>query len=112
LDLLQRRLRPILLRRTKDLVADDLPEKTQNVLELELSPKHRKIYDRRLQRERQKVLGLLDDMNSHRFEVFRSLTLLRQLALDSELAGEDASPSAKLEALTDLLTSVTAEGHK
>lgn len=112
LDLLQRRLRPFLLRRTKDLVADDLPAKTENVLELELSPQHRKIYDRRLQRERQKVLGLLNDMNSHRFEVFRSLTLLRQLALDSELAGEESSPSAKLTALSELLTSVTAEGHK
>lgn len=112
LDLLQRRIRPFLLRRTKDLVADEIPAKTENVTELELAPKHRRIYDRRLQRERQKVLGLIQDMNSNRFEVFRSLTLLRQLALDSELAGEETSPSAKLEALSELLTSVTAEGHK
>lgn len=112
LDLLQRRLRPFLLRRTKEKVADDLPDKTENVLELDLYPKHRTIYDRRLQRERQKLLGLVDDMPSNRFEVFRTLTLLRQLALDSELADEAASPSAKLDALADLLTNATQEGHR
>lgn len=112
LELLQRRLRPFLLRRTKELVAKDLPEKTENVMDVELYPKHRRIYDRRLQRERQKVLGLVDDLNSNRFEVFRSLTLLRQLALDSELAGEDSAPSAKLDALAEMLTSVVTEGHR
>jgi superfamily II DNA or RNA helicase len=112
LALLQRRLRPFLLRRTKDMVAADLPAKTEKVLELQLSPTHRRIYDVRLQRERAKVLGLVQDLDANRFEVFRSLTLLRQLALDSELAGEAPTPSAKLSALAELLTTVTQEGHK
>ncbi|WP_231598771.1 DEAD/DEAH box helicase [Corynebacterium occultum] len=112
LELLQRRMRPFLLRRTKELVAADLPEKTENVLEVELYPKHRRIYDRRLQRERQKVLGLVDDLDNNRFEVFRSLTLLRQLALDSELAAEESTPSAKLDVLTELLSSAATEGHR
>lgn len=112
LELLQRRLRPFLLRRTKELVASELPEKSENIMELDLYPKHRRIYDRRLQRERQKVLGLVDDLNTNRFEVFRSLTLLRQLALDSELAHEDAAPSAKLDTLAELLSSAATEGHR
>ncbi|AGF73560.1 superfamily II DNA/RNA helicase, SNF2 family protein [Corynebacterium halotolerans YIM 70093 = DSM 44683] len=112
LKLLQRRLRPFLLRRTKELVAADLPEKTENVMEVDLYPKHRRIYDRRLQRERQKVLGLVDDLNANRFEVFRSLTLLRQLALDCELAAEGTAPSAKLDTLAELLSSAAAEGHR
>ena len=44
-------------------------------------PRHRKLYQTRLQRERQKVLGLLDDMTTNRFTILRSLTLLRQLSL-------------------------------
>jgi superfamily II DNA or RNA helicase len=112
LALLQRRLRPFLLRRTKDLVAAGLPAKTEKVLELDLTPAHRRIYNVRLQRERAKVLGLVQDLDANRFEVFRSLTLLRQLALDSELAGEEPTPSAKLSALAELLTMVTQEGHK
>uniref|UniRef100_UPI003B3BD724 DEAD/DEAH box helicase n=1 Tax=Pseudactinotalea sp. TaxID=1926260 RepID=UPI003B3BD724 len=75
-------------------------------------------YELRLQRERQKVLGLLDDMESHRFQVFRSLTLLRQLALDAELVEDEAEaleaapPSAKLDALAELLNEAAAEGHR
>ncbi|WP_427016265.1 SNF2-related protein [Pseudarthrobacter sp. P1] len=74
---LRRRIRPLIMRRTKELVAADLPPKQEQVLELALSPKHRTIYQRHLQRERQKVLGLLDDMDKNRFQIFRSLTMLR-----------------------------------
>ena len=35
---LRRRIRPVMLRRTKDEVAADLPEKQENVLEVELQP--------------------------------------------------------------------------
>ena len=35
---LRRRIRPLMLRRTKEQVASDLPEKQEQVLELELSP--------------------------------------------------------------------------
>lgn len=109
---LKRRLRPFLLRRTKELVAGDLPPKREQVLELDLLPAHRRLYDRRLQRERQKVLGLVDDVDSNRFQIFRSLTMLRQLALDAELVEETSAPSAKLEALAVLLGDAVSEGHK
>ena len=79
---LRRRVRPLLLRRTKEQVASDLPDKQEQVLELDLSPKHKKVYQTYLQRERQKVLGLLDDVTKNRFAIFRSLTLLRQASLD------------------------------
>ena len=78
---LRRRIRPLIMRRTKEQVAADLPEKQEQVLEVELHPRHRKVYQTHLQRERQKVLGLLDDVNHNRFTILRSLTLLRQLSL-------------------------------
>ncbi|MBP1326516.1 superfamily II DNA or RNA helicase [Leucobacter exalbidus] len=112
LALLQRRLAPFLLRRTKDLVAADLPPKQEQVLEIELHPKHRKQYDLRFQRERQKILGLVGDMESNRFQIFSALTTLRQLALDPELVGAGSAPSAKLDALVDLLTEAADEGHR
>lgn len=111
---LRRRIRPFMLRRTKDQVAKDLPAKQEQVLELELHPKHRKVYQMHLQRERQKVLGLIEDMNANRFEIFRSLTMLRQLSLDASLYDEKYSdvPSTKLDALMELLEDVVAEGHR
>ena len=56
---LRRRIRPLLLRRTKGQVVQDLPEKQEQVIELPLVPQHRRVYQTYLQRERQKVLGLL-----------------------------------------------------
>ncbi len=66
-------------------MAADLPAKQEQVLEVDLHPRHRKLYQTHLQRERQKVLGLIDDMNANRFTIFRSLTLLRQLSLHAGL---------------------------
>ena len=111
---LRRRIRPLMLRRTKEQVASDLPEKLEQVLELELVPRHAKVYQAYLQRERQKVLGMLGDMRKHRFEIFRSLTLLRQASLDVGLVDEKHAgvPSTKLDALMEMVEEVVADGHR
>ena len=54
---LRRRIRPLMLRRTKEAVATELPPKMEQVLSVDLHPRHRAIYDRHLQRERQRLLG-------------------------------------------------------
>ncbi|RKS18002.1 helicase-like protein [Arthrobacter sp. AG1021] len=112
LERLKKRLRPFVLRRTKEQVVPELPAKTEQVLEVELEPAHRKAYDRRFQRVRQEVLGLVDDVDSNRFKILQSLTLLRQLALDPSLVDEGNAPSAKLEMLRELMADAVAEGHK
>ncbi|WP_326551622.1 DEAD/DEAH box helicase [Micromonospora sp. NBC_01813] len=111
---LRRRIRPLMLRRRKADVAADLPEKQEQVIELELDRKHRRIYQAYLQRERQKVLGLLGDLEKNRFEIFRSLTLLRQASLDIALVDprHEDIPSAKLDMLVDQVTNLAAEGHR
>ncbi|NQX28289.1 DEAD/DEAH box helicase [Microbacteriaceae bacterium VKM Ac-2854] len=110
---LTRRLRPFLLRRTKQLVAADLPEKQEQVLELDLHPQHRDLYQLHLQRERQKVLGLIQSGEDDKFQIFRSLTMLRQLALDASLVDEESTvPSAKLDALIEILIEAASEGHR
>ena len=112
---LRRRIRPLMVRRTKELVAPELPPKQEQVISVELSPSHRHLYDLTLQRERQKLLGLIDDLDRNRFIVYRSLTLLRMLALDASLIDPDAHrhvPSAKLDALLEQLGDVLAEGHR
>ena len=111
---LRRRIKPLMLRRTKEAVASDLPAKQEQVLEVDLTPKHRKIYETHLQRERQKLMGLIEDMDRNRMIVFRSLTLLRMLSLDASLVDPENAgvPSAKLDALLEQLQDVTAEGHR
>jgi SNF2 family DNA or RNA helicase len=111
---LQQRIRPLVLRRVKEQVAADLPVKQEQVLEVDLHPQHRKVYQTRLQRERHKVLGLIDDVNSNRFAIFRSLTLLRQLSLHAGLVDDDYAElaSAKIDALSEHLGEVIAGGHR
>jgi superfamily II DNA or RNA helicase len=114
LDQLRRRARPLMLRRTKDQVVADLPSKQEQVLELDLHPRHRKVYQTYLQRERQKILGLLGDLNRNRFEIFRSLTLLRQASLDVSLVDPKHAKvrSTKLDALSEMVGDVVADGHR
>ncbi len=112
---LRRRIRPFLLRRTKELVAAELPAKQEQTLVIDLAPEHRDLYELFLQRERQKLFRLLgEDMNLNKFIVFRSLTLLRLLALDASLIGDEYAdvPSSKLDALFEQLDDVVAEGHR
>jgi len=108
------RIRPFLLRRTKELVAADLPPKQEQVLDVALGPRHRKVYDTHLQRERQHILGLLGDYDANRVAIFRSLTKLRQLSLDAALvdAEHDQLGSAKIDVLVEHLTELVAEGHR
>ncbi|XVX20060.1 SNF2-related protein [Actinomycetota bacterium] len=114
LALLRRRIRPLMLRRTKDEVALDLPPKQVQVLPIELAPAHRRIYDRHFQRERQRVLGLLEDPEANRVEILASLTRLRQLALDVVLVDPDgpAAPSAKIETVLGQIEELAQEGHR
>ena len=120
-------IRPLMLRRTKEEVAPDLPPKTETVVRLDMTPGHRRIYDRALLRERQRMLGLLDDPDANRVEILAALTRMRQLALDPALVPELAVPggaaggavdlttlpsSAKVDHLIDQLVELSAEGHR
>ncbi|MBC3194407.1 DEAD/DEAH box helicase [Pseudonocardia sp. C8] len=111
---LRRRVRPLILRRTKDQVAADLPPKQVQRVEIDLDPAHRRIYQRHLQRERQKVLGLLSDVDRNRFTILQSLTLLRQLSLHPGLTDPEHADagSSKIDALVAQLAEVSQGGHR
>ena len=111
---LRRRIKPLIKRRTKELVAADLPAKQEQTLDVDLHPRHRKLYDTYLQRERQKILGLIGDFNRNRFTILRSITLLRQLSLHPGLVNDDhdAVPCAKLGALVEQLGDIVGGGHR
>jgi superfamily II DNA or RNA helicase len=111
---LRSRMRPFVLRRTKEQVAPELPPLEEQVLSIDLAPDHRALYDVTLQRERRKLFGLLPDMDRNRFIVLRSLTLLRLLALDAALIGEehDGVRSTKLDLLAAELVEALAEGRR
>ncbi|MDR2566966.1 MAG: DEAD/DEAH box helicase [Bifidobacteriaceae bacterium] len=111
---LRRRAKPLLLRRTKEKVAADLPERQEQVLHVELAGRHRELYDTYLQRERSRMLGLLEDWDANRFAILRSLTMLRRAALDVTLVDPalQSVPSSKLDVLMDQLDQVIGANHR
>ena len=81
---------------------------------MELSPSHRRLYERHLQRERQKILRLLDDVDGNRFSILASITRLRQLSLHPALIGESdtGGGSAKIDVLVEQLHDIIGTGHR
>jgi superfamily II DNA or RNA helicase len=115
-ELLARALRPFLLRRTKEQVATDLPEKTEQTIFCDLEPAQRKLYDDLLAHYRQSLLGRVarDGMARSKIQVLEALLRLRQASchpglLDPKRTGD---PSAKLDALLPQLGEVVEGGHK
>jgi superfamily II DNA or RNA helicase len=114
--LLSAKLRPILLRRTKDQVAPELPERIEQRLECDLTPGQRQLYMAELHHSRQRVFDLADDdpdLRRNRVAVLAVLTRLRQICCHPALVGADAGlGSGKFEIVFALLESLLAEGHK
>lgn len=115
LEQIRRRVKPLLLRRTKEQVVKELPPKIEQVLELQMNDDHKKVYDLVLARERQKVLGLIDDVDKNQFTILKSLTTLRMLSLDPSLVDPEKYAhvsSTKLDALVDQIKEVVGENHR
>lgn len=115
-ELLARALRPFLLRRTKEQVLKELPEKTEQTLYCELEAKQRRLYNELRDHYRGALLARVakDGLNRSKIHVLEALLRLRQAACHPGLLDEKQldEPSAKLEALLEQLREVAAEGHK
>jgi SNF2 family DNA or RNA helicase len=114
--LLAHALRPFILRRTKQQVARELPEKTEQTILCELEAAQRKQYDdlRRHYRESLLLRVQSEGLAKSKMHVLEALLRLRQAAchpglLDVKRAGE---PSAKIDVLLDQLDELREEGHK
>jgi len=99
------------------ILVDDMGlGKTVQTMFLEMMPEHKKIYDLHLARERQRVLGLMAEggLTKNRFDILKSLTIMRQLCLHPQLvdAKHKNVPSAKIEALTEHIGLLVAQNHK
>ncbi|MDK6905627.1 DEAD/DEAH box helicase [Actinotignum timonense] len=111
--LLTRLVRPFMLRRRKAEVAKDLPARTVTELSVPLAPAHAQRYRKQLERERQEILGLIDDPNANRISILASLTRLRRMAIDPGLVdGRITTPPAKTNLLLEHLQQIIPEGHR
>jgi len=109
---LQDRIRSFFLRRTKDMIAAELPEKEEILISVSPSEKETEFYQRQEKLCRQEVLSLLGGADSFKanIAILQSLSLLRQAAIAPELCG-GPSVSAKLDFVTSKINEAVEEGH-
>jgi non-specific serine/threonine protein kinase len=80
-DHLRKLLYPFILRRTKEQVARDLPEKTETILFCEMEGEQRKIYDAYRNDYRDRILGTIESQGIHKSQltILQGLMKLRQI---------------------------------
>jgi hypothetical protein len=113
---LARRIRPFLLRRTKEEVARELPPKIEEDIRVSMDHEQEDLYRAELKVARQHLLDVSQDgqLDKERFNLLAALLRLRQICCHPALAGLKSSTAtgAKLEALLDLLEPLVEEGNK
>ena len=113
---LQERIKPFILRRTKEEVAKDLPPKIEETLYIELEPKAREMYEAELKYARQMLLEIKTskELDNQRFVILASILKLRQICCDPRILNTSliSDDSSKITALCELINPLIAEGHK
>jgi SNF2 family DNA or RNA helicase len=102
---LQRKVAPFILRRTKEAVAQELPDKTEQVLYCPMGDAQRAVYEAYEGELRDYLEGKMqDEIMRASMHVLRGLTQLRQVCNDPRLLKADqlqGEGSSKLEALME-----------
>ena len=115
---LSRRVRPFLLRRTKEQVATELPPRTEIVRPVELLGAQRELYEtvRVSVNERVRTEIAARGFGRSRIVVLDALLKLRQVCCDPSLLKLEntarVEQSAKLDALRDMLRQLLPEGRR
>lgn len=116
--LLKKRIAPLVLRRTKDQVAKELPSKTEIVHLIELHSDQKDLYEtvRATMDKRVREAIAARGIEQSQIVFLDALLKLRQICCDPRLLPEDFSAgvlnSAKLKFLTDLLATLIEEGRR
>ena len=93
---LRKMIYPFILRRTKEKVAPDLPDKTETILWCEMGPEQRKVYDEYKNYYRHHLLNKIDEsgINKSAIYVLEGLMRLRQIC-DSPAMVKDEKVKTK-----------------
>jgi superfamily II DNA or RNA helicase len=115
---LAKRVAPLMLRRTKDLVAKDLPPKTEIVRTIELTPKQIELYEAvraSLSRDLKEEIHRRG-LEASKILILDALLKLRQICCHPQLlklpSAQKVKSSAKLDLLMELIPDMVEEGRR
>jgi len=115
---LHARLEPFVLRRTKEDVAPELPERTEAEIVVDLSSPQRQLYRAIAEAARREILDAWDEVPQDKagIHVLAALTRLRQVCAHPGLLVkrflDEPESSAKFEALRETIDEIRDGGHR
>ena len=112
---LKEQVRPFILRRKKNDVIAELPEKIENNIFIDLKEEQKKIYAAEVLSVEEKMNEMISNggFAKSKMMILSLLTRLRQICIDPGIVLEDyTGGSSKLENLIEILKEVTQSGHK
>lgn len=115
---LKRKVHPFMLRRLKVDVVKELPPKIEKIAFCTMTRDQRRAYNQLLSSSRSQVYGLVAEkgFKQSRFEIFKTLTRLRQACCHLELLKmkdiKHEEPSGKLDMLHELLDEAMDGGNR
>ncbi len=114
--LLAKGLKPFVLRRTKQEVATDLPEKTEQTIYCDMGEDQQRLYNELRYHYRASLMGMVktQGLGKTKMHVLEALLRLRQAACHPALldGGSRSEPFAKLDALCPMLGELIEGNHK
>ncbi|MGH9426106.1 MAG: DEAD/DEAH box helicase, partial [Terriglobia bacterium] len=114
MDLLVRRTRPFVLRRTKDAILKELPPKTESDVYLELTEKQKSLYQHTVAQVRSSIEDAYRSKTQGQAQIIAltAIMKLRQLCVSPRLLDRGSrDPSPKLDFLIGKLKELREEGH-
>lgn len=111
---LQDLIKPFVLRRTKQLVAKELPEKMEQVIFCDMTEKQGKIYEEEKSAIRNSILKKFDrNEQKTGIDIIRGLHKLRQIAIHPKMIEPGyQDESGKMEEIKQNIDNLVAENHK
>ena len=112
---LLRRIRPFLIRRLKQEVLDELPDKVEITLKAQMTPEQNRIYRAALERLRPRINELIEEkgMDRSRLEVLSAITELREICCHPSLVmNEYRGGSGKEDLLLEILPEMIENGRR
>lgn len=102
LDSLKKQIRPFIMRRKKEDVAMELPEKMEQITWVEMNEEQEALYQDYMSRAKGGLLKKIEEegIAKHRMEALETILRLRQICLDPRLVGGNTI-GAKLDLLLD-----------
>jgi len=112
---LQQKIRPFILRRTKEQVATELPDKTEIILYCEMGAEQREVYEANKKEIQDYILNKTEDeLPKSSMHVLKSITQLRQICNSAALLADGKSylqASSKIDVLLEQIEN-KALNHK